>query len=64
VFPAIGGVVLAKFRVTLKFPADPVLLPKEDTVISVFVVLSVSPAGKDGDIVTFNGLFAKSPAPP
>jgi hypothetical protein len=56
--------VLAKFRVTLKFPVDPDLLTKLVTVISVLVVFNVKPAGSAGDTVTVNGLFAKTPAPP
>ena len=56
--------MLAKFSVTLKFPVVPVLAPKPVTVMSVLVVFRTSPAGKEGDIVTVNGLFANTPAPP
>jgi hypothetical protein len=64
VFPTTGVVVLAKFSVTLKLPVVPDLLPKLVTVISVFVVFKINPAGSAGETVTVSGRLATTPEPP
>lgn len=56
--------MLAKLNVTLKFPADPVLLTKPVTVMLVLVVTKSSPDGRAGLIATLRGRDVTTPEPP